>query len=65
MTDITTPQRNSAERGVMAALLAYGLWGFLPIYFILVRGTAPEEVLMHRILWSVPVGVVIDRKSVV
>ncbi len=43
----------------MAALLAYGLWGFLPIYFILVRGTAPEEVLMHRILWSVPVGVVI------
>jgi chloramphenicol-sensitive protein RarD len=32
--------------------LAYGLWGFFPIYFKLLEPSPPLEILAHRILWS-------------
>jgi chloramphenicol-sensitive protein RarD len=38
--------------GLVAAIIAYTLWGFLPVYWK-VLGTVPAlEVLSHRILWS-------------
>jgi chloramphenicol-sensitive protein RarD len=43
--------------GVIAALVAYTLWGFLPIYFKVVQNVAPLEVLAHRIVWAVPFGI--------
>lgn len=47
------------REGLIAALIAYTLWGFLPIYFKVV-GTVPAvEVLLHRVLWSVPFGLAI------
>lgn len=45
--------------GVLAALGAYVLWGFLPVYFIFLRGVPPQEVLLYRILFAVPVGAAI------
>jgi len=48
-----------ARNGLIAALVAYGLWGFLPLYFILVKGVAPLEVLVHRVIWAVPFGALI------
>lgn len=51
-----------AERtrdGLIAALVAYTLWGFLPIYFKVVGDVAPAEVLAHRIIWAVPFGLAI------
>jgi len=33
-------------------ILAYGLWGFIPIYFKSVSSVTPLEVLFHRIFWS-------------
>lgn len=36
----------------VCALGAYLLWGFMPLYFQLVLGVSPGEVLAHRILWS-------------
>jgi chloramphenicol-sensitive protein RarD len=40
-------------QGLLYGLLAFGLWGFGPIYFKAVAGVAPSEVLSHRIVWSV------------
>lgn len=34
------------------ALVAYGLWGFLPIYWKLLAAVPAMEVLAHRIVWS-------------
>lgn len=34
------------------ALLAYGLWGFFPIYWKQLAGIPAVEVLAHRVLWS-------------
>lgn len=48
-----------ARDGVTAGLAAYLMWGFLPVYFVLVREVDPTEVLAHRVIWAVPFGALI------
>lgn len=48
-----------ARNGVLSALIAYLMWGFLPLYFILVKEVPSLEVLVHRVIWAVPFGAVI------
>lgn len=50
---------HDARDGVIAGLIAYTLWGFLPIYFKVVETVPPTEVLLHRIVWAVPFGALI------
>lgn len=45
--------------GVVAGLIAYSLWGVLPVYFKLIEAVPTMEVLMHRIVWAVPFGALI------
>jgi len=40
------------NKGMLSALGAYLLWGFLPIFFKLVQHVPPLEILSHRIVWS-------------
>ena len=49
----------SARDGVVAALVAYLVWGFLPVYFLFLQAVPAPEMLAHRIVWSVPVGALI------
>ncbi|MEM7766538.1 MAG: EamA family transporter RarD [Pseudomonadota bacterium] len=42
--------------GFLAALGAYTLWGGLPLYFKAVGHIAPADMLAHRIVWSLPTG---------
>jgi chloramphenicol-sensitive protein RarD len=51
--------RLSNRDGVLAALVAYVLWGVFPVYFKLVQAVTPTEVLAHRIVWAVPFGALI------
>jgi len=48
-----------ARDGVVAGLIAYSMWGLLPIYFKIVGDVAATEVLLHRIVWAVPFGALI------
>lgn len=48
------PMKPEIRSGLFAATAAYGLWGFLPLYFQLLGDTPPLVILSHRILWSVP-----------
>jgi chloramphenicol-sensitive protein RarD len=41
------------RRGYLYGLIAYGLWGFFPIYFKLLKPSPPLEILAHRVIWSV------------
>ena len=50
---------HSARDGVVSALIAYTIWGFLPVYFIAVKLVSAPEMLAHRIIWSVPFGALI------
>jgi len=40
------------SRGMLAAASAYVLWGFLPIYWKFLQRVSAQEILIHRILWS-------------
>ena len=52
--------------GVPAALGAYGIWGFLPLYLLLVKNVPPFEFVGWRIIWTLPIciAIVIFRKQV-
>lgn len=45
--------------GVLAALGAYIIWGFLPLYWKLLSHVPAGEVLAHRVIWSLVLMVVI------
>ena len=44
---MTTDQR----QGIVYGLLAYGLWGLVPLYFKQLIAVDASEVLMHRMIW--------------
>lgn len=52
-------QISASRLGFMQALLACAFWGVMPIYFKLLQSVAPLEVVAHRVLWSVPLLLVI------
>ena len=43
---------NQQLSGVLFALAAFIVWGFLPAYWKQLHDVAPFEILCHRILWS-------------
>ena len=36
--------------GILYALLAYSIWGLLPLYIKSLPGIAPTEILLHRMV---------------
>ena len=46
---------NSSSGGFTLGLLAYGLWGVLPIYFKLLESLPAFDIVAQRVLWSAPV----------
>lgn len=38
--------------GILYALLAYVIWGLLPLYIKALDGVAPLEILLHRMVWA-------------
>ncbi len=59
---MSTPTRTS---GVVAGLGSYFLWGFLPLYFVILGSTGPWEIVSWRILWSMLfcVGILVVTKQ--
>ena len=45
--------------GFLSCLGCYTIWGCLPLYFRVLDHIAPEEMLAHRIIWSVPTGLIL------
>ncbi len=53
---------NSSDRprsGIPAALAAYVIWGFLPLYLLLVREVPAFEFVGWRIIWTLPLCLLI------
>lgn len=59
MIAVTKSPADDTRDGVISALIAYLMWGVLPVYFKLVVEVAPVEVLAHRVIWAVPFGLLI------
>ena len=43
------------NRGIILILSGYLLWGLFPIYWALLNHVNPSEVLLHRVVWAVPI----------
>ena len=51
---------SSSQRfGFFVGLTAYFIWGSLPLYIRAMRHVLPQELLAHRVIWSVPTAVVL------
>ncbi|NDY96399.1 EamA family transporter RarD [Wenzhouxiangella limi] len=50
-----TPEaaQREARLGLAAGLGAFSIWGLAPIYFKLLAQVRPDEIIGHRVLWSV------------
>ncbi|WP_053925058.1 EamA family transporter RarD [Streptomyces chattanoogensis] len=51
--------RTDQRTGLAFGLAAYTMWGLLPLYWHLLDAAAPSEILAHRMMWSLPVAVII------
>lgn len=58
---MTAPETAPAPKlsGLAPALGAYLIWGFLPLYLVLVRSVPPFEFVGWRIIWTLPLCLVI------
>lgn len=51
--------QDDSRSGLISGLVAYTIWGLFPIYFVAVKHIPTLEILGHRILWSIPFGLLI------
>lgn len=63
---MSRPQETDSRAGLLSGLGAYFMWGLFPIYFVATRAVPAPELLAHRILWSLPFGllILIFRKQI-
>ncbi|TAN61608.1 MAG: EamA family transporter RarD, partial [Magnetospirillum sp.] len=47
------------RRGVLFALAAYGSWGLFPVFWKLMAGVPPPEVLAYRVVWTLAVVLIL------
>ena len=48
-----------ARAGLFYGLVAYGLWGIMPIYFKWLQAVPSIDIVAHRIIWSLIVLVLL------
>ena len=46
------PARSENSTGILFGIGAYGLWGLLPLYFLVLAPAGPVEIVANRVLWS-------------
>ncbi|HET7707958.1 MAG TPA: EamA family transporter RarD [Sphingomicrobium sp.] len=54
MNRAATEHQAKLRQGYLFGIAAYGLWGVLPIYFKMLTGVPSADIVVHRILWSLP-----------
>ncbi|NHW58578.1 EamA family transporter RarD, partial [Escherichia coli] len=43
-----------AQSGAVLAIFSYILWGITPLFYRLLPGAQPLEMLAQRLIWSIP-----------
>jgi len=56
---IEQTQMSENKAGLLSGLTAYLIWGLFPIYFVATKHVGAMEILAHRIVWSIPFGLLI------
>jgi chloramphenicol-sensitive protein RarD len=50
------PKNDDSLSGLIFAVSAYFMWGFLPLYMKALSHIPAPEIIAHRVLWSLPVA---------
>ncbi len=50
---MSSPAEREARLGLVAGLSAFSIWGLAPIYFKWLEAVGPDEIISHRVIWSV------------
>ncbi|MEE9434570.1 MAG: EamA family transporter RarD [Sphingorhabdus sp.] len=45
--------------GLVAAIAAYSMWGFMPVFFRQLEHVSALEIIAHRVIWAVPLLILI------
>lgn len=59
MEQNTPPLNEDSLRGFFYASGAYLLWGVLPLFMKALAHISPAEVLVHRVIWSLPIAALV------
>jgi chloramphenicol-sensitive protein RarD len=51
-TKVSRPPRSENSVGILFGIGAYGLWGLLPLYFLVLAPAGPVEIVANRVLFS-------------
>ena len=54
---------HDSPRGLSFAIGAYLIWGFMPLYLRTLQHVPPGEVVAHRVLWSLPIALLVLRRN--
>jgi len=49
---LTTEQQKLYKSGLVYAIVSYSIWGIFPLYWKLLLHVPPQQILAHRIIWS-------------
>lgn len=52
---VTTDVRD----GLIFAMIAYSLWGLMPVYLKMIGHVQAGEIVAHRIIWAIPFGAIL------
>lgn len=53
---MSVQENQDSPRGLAFAISAYVMWGFLPLYLKAMDHIPAPEVVVHRVIWSVPIA---------
>ena len=60
LTQASDNPPKSIDRGaLLAAIGAYFIWGFMPLFFKQLGGVPAVEIIAHRVIWAVPLLIII------
>ena len=45
-----------SKEGMIIGILAYTIWGLLPLYLKQFSDVSASEILIHRVIWALPFG---------
>ncbi|WP_090219835.1 EamA family transporter RarD [Litoreibacter janthinus] len=51
-----SPKSEDSPAGLAFAISSYFLWGFLPLYMKMLSHVPAAEVVVHRVIWSIPIA---------
>lgn len=50
--NLNVHQQKLYKSGLVYALLSYGIWGVFPLYWKMLLHVPPQQILAHRVVWS-------------